>query len=170
MGCHFSFWLTATLEINWTKIKGGCQSGRKVVTDNSKSDLPLVCTWNWFLFKKVPGRLGLLVTLDLIATNVYNSVNAPKNRGFSYIEVWFLGVQIPILVAIFEYGALLMAKRYLLQKNMTSNMVTPIETGWLNNFDMNSISKVVDRWTFIMCLIFITIFNAIYWLLVLWNK
>ena len=29
-------------EINQTKIKGGRQSGRKVVTHNSKSDLPLV--------------------------------------------------------------------------------------------------------------------------------
>ena len=29
-------------EINQTKIKGGCQSGRKVVTHDSKSDLPLV--------------------------------------------------------------------------------------------------------------------------------
>ena len=29
-------------EINRTKIKGGCQSGRQVVTHNSKSDLPLV--------------------------------------------------------------------------------------------------------------------------------
>ena len=28
-------------EINQTKIKGGCQSGRKVVTHHSKSDLPL---------------------------------------------------------------------------------------------------------------------------------
>ena len=28
-------------EINRTKIKGGCQSGRKVVTKNFKSDLPL---------------------------------------------------------------------------------------------------------------------------------
>ena len=28
-------------EINRTKIKGGCQSGRKVVTHDSKSDLPL---------------------------------------------------------------------------------------------------------------------------------
>ena len=27
-------------EINRTKIKGGCQSGRKVVLYNSKSDLP----------------------------------------------------------------------------------------------------------------------------------
>ena len=31
-------------EINWTKVKGGCQSGRKVVTHNFKSDLPLVST------------------------------------------------------------------------------------------------------------------------------
>ena len=28
-------------EINRAKIKGGCQSGSKVVTHNSKSDLPL---------------------------------------------------------------------------------------------------------------------------------
>ena len=28
-------------EINWTKIKGGCQSGRKVVTHNCKSDFSL---------------------------------------------------------------------------------------------------------------------------------
>ena len=31
-------------EMNRTKIKGGCQSRRKVVTHNSKSDLPLVLT------------------------------------------------------------------------------------------------------------------------------
>ena len=28
-------------DINRTKIKGGCQLGKKVVTQNSKSDLPL---------------------------------------------------------------------------------------------------------------------------------
>ena len=27
-------------EINLTKVKGGCKSGRKVVTHDSKSDLP----------------------------------------------------------------------------------------------------------------------------------
>ena len=31
-------------KVNQTKIKGGCLSGRKVVTHNSKSDLPLVCS------------------------------------------------------------------------------------------------------------------------------
>ena len=32
-------------EINRTKIKGGCQSVRKVVTHNSRSDLPLAATF-----------------------------------------------------------------------------------------------------------------------------
>ena len=45
----------------------------------------------------VPGRLGLLITLYLILNNVYNSVKGPENRGFSYIEVWFVGTQLPIL-------------------------------------------------------------------------
>ena len=63
------------------------------------------------VFIKVPGRLGLLITLDLIATNTYNSVKAPSGRGFSYIEIWLLGIQIPILLAIVEYGILLTIKR-----------------------------------------------------------
>ena len=38
-------------EINQTKIKGSCQSGRKVVPHNSKSDLPLVIsTLNVYVF------------------------------------------------------------------------------------------------------------------------
>ena len=50
--------------------------------------------------------------MDLIATNVYNSVKAPAQRGLSYIEIWMLGIQIPILVGIFEYGILLAMKKY----------------------------------------------------------
>ena len=38
------------VEINRTKIKGGCQSGRKVVPHNSKSDLPLVLKMSQKLF------------------------------------------------------------------------------------------------------------------------
>ena len=52
------------------------------------------------------------MTLDLIATNVYNSVKAPTKRGFSYIEIWMIGVQIPILLGIFEYAILLALKKY----------------------------------------------------------
>ena len=41
------------------KIKGGCQSGRKVVTHNSKSDLPLTSANDWLdkTDNEVGGRL-----------------------------------------------------------------------------------------------------------------
>ena len=43
-------------EINLTNIKGGCQSGRKVVAHNSKSDLPLLLLLKQTLKKKVNKR------------------------------------------------------------------------------------------------------------------
>ena len=36
-------------EMNRTKIKAGCESGRKVVSHNSKSDLPLYVVHNMSL-------------------------------------------------------------------------------------------------------------------------
>ena len=39
-------------DINRTKIKGGCQSGRKVVTHNSKSDLGTSINMNLLKFSK----------------------------------------------------------------------------------------------------------------------
>ena len=46
----------------------------------------------------------MIVTLYLIHTNVYNSVEAPKDRGFSYIEIWMIGTQVPILLALMGSG------------------------------------------------------------------
>ena len=43
-------------EINRTKINGGCQSGRKVVTHDSKSDLPLIANTKITPFKKLKGH------------------------------------------------------------------------------------------------------------------
>ena len=53
----------------------------------------------------------MIVTLYLISANVYNAVEAPPTRGFSYIEVWMLGTQAPILIALFEYGFILLLKK-----------------------------------------------------------
>ena len=55
--------------------------------------------------------MGMILTLYLISANVYNSVEAPIGRGFSPIEVWMLGTQIPILLALFEYGFVLYLKK-----------------------------------------------------------
>ena len=94
------------------------------------------------------------MTLYLIATNVYNSVKAPAKRGFSYIEIWIIGIQIPILVAIFEYGILLALKKYH-QGNkiqVSSGMDKPRFNG--NELDMDSVTKIVDKWSFFGCLTF----------------
>ena len=40
-------------EINQTKIKGICQSGRKVVTHDSKNDLPLEKSFNFKISRQV---------------------------------------------------------------------------------------------------------------------
>ena len=71
----------------------------------------------------VPGRLGLLVTLYLIMTNVYISVEGPKSRGFSYIEIWFVGMQIPIIFGIMEYAMLLTMKRNLPTRAVISDIL-----------------------------------------------
>ena len=97
---------------------------------------------------QVPGRLGVLVTLALITTNVYNSVKAPAKRGFSFIEIWLFGVQIPILLGILEYGIILAMKKY-------------------HNGELNCLDKTIDKWAFIVSLLFIMIFNTTYWSIVL---
>ena len=53
----------------------------------------------------------MIVTLYLISANVYNAVEAPQSRGFSYTEVWILGTQFPILLALCEYGFVLYWKK-----------------------------------------------------------
>ena len=55
--------------------------------------------------------MGMIVTLYLISANVYNSVEAPDGRGFSYIEKWMIGTQFPILLALCQYGFVLHLKK-----------------------------------------------------------
>ena len=51
------------------------------------------------------------MTLHLIASNIYSSVEGPSNRGFSYIEMWMIGIQIPISLAVLEYGIILAMRK-----------------------------------------------------------
>ena len=65
---------------------------------------------------QVPGRMGALVTLYLITINSYNSLDAPPNRGFSYIEVWFVAIQCTMILGILEFGAILCFKKAMSMK------------------------------------------------------
>ena len=96
--------------------------------------------------------MGLLITASLIAWNVYGSTStqAPRSRGFSFIEVWILGVQTNILVAIIEYACILALKR------SNYNMST-------KSANMDRIIKLIDLVAFVISFIFFSIFNIVYW-------
>ena len=89
--------------------------------------------------------MGMIVTLWLISANVYNSVDAPQNRGFSYIEYWMLITIFPIELALLEYGFILLLKR----------------------IDMKSekgLIKKIDFTTLMVSLFLFLTFAALYWI------
>ena len=89
--------------------------------------------------------MGMVVTLYLISANVYNSVEAPNNRGFSYIEIWMIGSQIPILLALLEYGFILYLKKIQIQSNLDKKI------------------KKLDFAAMIFSLFYFLSFASVYW-------
>ena len=97
----------------------------------------------------VPGRMGLLITTYLIASNVYGSLDAPPSRGFSNIEVWITGVQCNILLAIVEYLFVLCLMR--------CEIKLPF------GFSVRKCIKIIDAIFFTLSLVFFISFNYFYW-------
>ena len=60
----------------------------------------------------VPGRMGLLITLYFITTNIYVNTIAPSTRGISHMDIWIIGAKIPIQIGIFQYGIILSISRF----------------------------------------------------------
>ena len=94
----------------------------------------------------------MLTMLYLIQINTYNSVKAPPKRGFSSIEVWFVGMQAPILVAIFEYGIILALKKFL------GKMVQG------KNLNPEKLFRKIDLLFFIVCFVYFALFTLWYFL------
>ena len=99
--------------------------------------------------------MGMIVTLYLISANVYNSVDAPKNRGFSYIEVWMFGTQYPILVALIEYGFILFLKKVAKLSDENEKKI----------FEENI--KILDLTTMIFSFCSFMMFASVYWIVAL---
>lgn len=122
---------------------------------------------------KVPGRLGMLLTLCLISTNIYVSVDAPPQRGLSYIEIWFVGMQSMILLAIIEYSIILGMKKYRLNKDEKENKVDVIVVKTkhvkvapkLEKESIATLAYKMDVISFSISIIFYLIFCVCYWLL-----
>ena len=102
----------------------------------------------------------MILTLYLISSNVYNSVNAPHDRGFSYIEVWIIGTQFPILLAFFEYGYVLYLKKVEAKVGEQNKVMNPNPT-------LDDRIKKMDFVTMIISFVFYVIFASLYWIILL---
>ena len=102
------------------------------------------------------------MTLNLITSNVYMTINAPRERGFSQIEVWMIGVEGVILLALMEYGFLLALKRYNLSlpKGCKSDQMKK----FIHESTIEDKMKMVDSFTFILSILFFVTFNLYYWI------
>ena len=114
--------------------------------------------------------MGMIVTLYLISAIVYNAVDAPRARGFSNIEVWMLGAQFPILLALCEYGFVLYLKKYAIKSlnqvqkiTLDHNQVqtmTPEDQG----VKLDERIKRLDSATMIFSFLFFPTFALVFWI------
>ena len=108
--------------------------------------------------------MGMIVTLYLISANVYNSVDAPKNRGFSCIEIWMLGTQFPILLSLFEYGFVLYLKKIAKQGDGQNQMPNQDES------NLDDKIKWLDFITMIISFVCFITFASLYWIILILEK
>ena len=104
----------------------------------------------------VPGRMGMLVVLFLIYTNIYATLEGPSSRGFSYIDVWYVGMFIPIIIAITEYAIILAIMKY-----KTENEYNTIV------FDKITLKRLIahiDVVSMCLSLVFMIVFVSLYYL------
>ena len=100
----------------------------------------------------------MIVTLYLISANVYNSVDAPQTREFSYIEIWMLGTQFPIILALCEYGLILSLKK-MIKKRDGGNQILKL---WDRQLDLEFIIQKLDLYTMIFSLSLFVVFVSLF--------
>ena len=102
--------------------------------------------------------MGMIVTLYLISANVYNSVDVPKNRGFSFIEIWMIGTQIPILLALCEYGFVLHLKKISKKSEFQVEAMDQDDSGQT----LDEKIKKLDYASLIFTMFYFVIFASVY--------
>ena len=105
--------------------------------------------------------MGMIVTLFLISANAYNSVEAPHGRGFSFIEIWMIGTQIPILLALCEYGFILLLKKTV---KKSDDQIGPMRVDE-SPPKLNEWIKKLDFATMTFSFVYFIIFATIYWII-----
>ena len=108
--------------------------------------------------------MGMIVTLYLISANVYNSLDTTENMGFSYVEIWMLGTQFPILLALFEYGFVLYLKKIAKQGDGQNQMLNQDES------NLDDKIKWLDFITMTISFVCFITFASLYWIILILGK
>ena len=116
--------------------------------------------------------MGMILTLYLISANVYNSVDAPKNRGFSFIEIWMIGTQIPILLALCEYGFILHLKKIAEKPCDQVKRINQDDLGQLLDEKIKKLDYASLIFTLLYFIIFVSVYSIIAYLktVSIWEK
>ena len=102
--------------------------------------------------------MAMLLTILLISTTIYGGVEAPPQRGMSYIEIWIIGMQIPTLIAIFETGYALL--QYRRQKKLQESVLTmDVNENTSKSVDI----RLYDIATGCILVAYFLLFQIIYW-------
>ena len=96
--------------------------------------------------------MGLLITIFLIITNIYNSVNAPKSRGLSFIEIWIIGIDFQILGAILQYSYVILLK--------TQSVISPMYNSSNATSNQKDRLKLIDRYALMISLVYFIILDS----------
>ena len=89
----------------------------------------------------------------MISSNIYGALEAPKQRGFSFLEFWVLGTQGIILLAILEYGIILGWKKY-----GEENIVDAKTGKWFDVKSLDNTFKSVDLISFVISSLILFVF------------
>ena len=143
-------------------------------------------SWVSFLIPAdaIPGRIGLLVTLFLVATNIFNTIIdvSPNTEGMTAISSWMIAYMFFVFFALLEYAIilyfLLTRKRAALTKKRNELLIIHDEDCFLYRNSETSqmdeeiavikeqqlLMKVDSIFLFVFPLIF-GAFNGLYWIL-----
>ena len=105
---------------------------------------------------KAADRMAMVLTISLISSTIYVSIEAPPKRGMSYIEIWIIGMQIPTLVAIFETGFVLLKYRKQQNKPETIQNVNENTSKFVN-------IRLYDIVTGGILIVYFLLFQIIFW-------
>ena len=99
----------------------------------------------------------MLVTVFLIQTGIYGTIDAPTSRGLGFLEIWYIGMQVPIMVAIIEYGFVLIIMKY-------KGLENEVKIGD-KSIKLDKLMKIIDLLSFFGCLAFCISFKIYYLIL-----